>query len=747
MAQVKILKRSRDAVSCSSCKQRYDLIEVLDQHLETSLTGRRICPRTKAPALIVCIGCERDFPSVQELKQHIQDSFFHHPELSQPTGRVVFVGRLPANVREHDVVNILFDGYIVEATSMRTHCPHFDNFAFITLTTAAEANRAVKELHNKRLFNQKVIVSLQRSKEDSATRPPGHKARSRILSMAPSTSFTKPPAAASAKENTGPLLPVTVQLPQTAPAYFQPTPPPFDPRRPAFLYNPNTPVVYNQYHPTLPYYPPLPVDYGHPPIAPFNPAPVNHNRRYQPAPSFVPTGVLPATQHTLRESTEQRSRRQRGRRKQFPPQYDGPPDSPTASLPVVTEPGISMLPIGADDEYDSGIQVSTPARSSHCDDQTWPPLVSSGPIPEARAWTSFRDDQYDDAYRTLVHNCHDASSLLSAGVNVKKPAMPPLADLRAKIKCKSCRFSRRHLDRLLAESGVKGCSIARNGMHSFGGITHLTTLYENFEHPPAVASSSITTKRRAIALDCEMAGGRVCDGLVNQLIQLTAIDYFSGEVLISALVKPTLEIQQWRTEIHGVSRSMMSRAIDNGTALRDVFHARQLLFYFMNRNTILVGHALQNDLNVLKIAHDRCVDSELLAKAAINRAGQNGVGLQKLCDELLGLSVQREASHSCLEDSFAAREAVIYMVSHPEKLSVWAKAKQKVIDEELATRAAARKAKEEAREQAAVDAAKEKAARADDKRVQAVLSRVMRRGPSAGQKRKRGARTVLDYGV
>lgn len=129
MAQVKILKRSQDAVSCSGCKQRYDLIEALDQHLETSLTGRRICPRTKAPALIVCIGCERDFSSVQELKQHIQNSFVHHPELSQPSGRVVFVGRLPANVREHDVVNILFHGFIVSVAT--NHTP-FRSFRSIT---------------------------------------------------------------------------------------------------------------------------------------------------------------------------------------------------------------------------------------------------------------------------------------------------------------------------------------------------------------------------------------------------------------------------------------------------------------------------------------------------------------------------------------------------------------------------------------------------------------------------------------
>jgi RNA recognition motif-containing protein len=51
---------------------------------------------------------------------------------------------------------------------MRTHCPHFDNFTFITLTTAAEADRAVKELHNKRFLNQRVIVSLQRSNGISA---------------------------------------------------------------------------------------------------------------------------------------------------------------------------------------------------------------------------------------------------------------------------------------------------------------------------------------------------------------------------------------------------------------------------------------------------------------------------------------------------------------------------------------------------------------------------------------------------
>jgi DNA polymerase III epsilon subunit-like protein len=150
------------------------------------------------------------------------------------------------------------------------------------------------------------------------------------------------------------------------------------------------------------------------------------------------------------------------------------------------------------------------------------------------------------------------------------------------------------------------------------------------------------------------------------------------------------------------------------------------LFSFMDKSTILVGHALHHDLNVLKIAHDSRVDSEILAKAAIKRPGQNtGTSLKELCDSLIGLGVQTMANHSCLEDSFAAREAVIYMTLHPEELATWAEAKQRFIDEEAAKRLVARKTKEEAKKEAAIAEAKEKAATADDKRVQEVLTMAM----------------------
>ncbi|THX53439.1 hypothetical protein D6D06_06102 [Aureobasidium pullulans] len=761
MAQVKILKRAHNAVQCSSCKQRYDMIEPLDEHLETSSTGRRICPKTRAPALIVCVDCERDFTSVQQHEQHIQDSFSHNPGLSKPTGRSVYVGRLPANVTERDVVNILFEDFIVETTSMRTHCPHSDNFTFVNLTTPAEAYRATRELHNKHFLNQRVTVYLQRPKEANTSQPRGREARSRITSMSPSVFGVSP-----GKENIE-LQPPAMQQPQGKPVYVHSTLPPFDPRRPAFSFVSAPTIVHNQHYPPIP---PIPyTDYRQPhPMPQFIQPQINHNLANHPPPGFVSGGFLSTTQPPATNTSQRVSRRQRARRQKFPPSYDGASDPRPDSSETVASIDTMITDMSAftDGSHDSDIPSQQPSASSdfdsqHSVDQTWPALVSSDAVPEARAWTSFRDDELEDAYQALEKHCHDVDTLVSAGYNVTHPVMPPKSEIKAKVKCRSCRTSRQRLDRLIAESGKKGCSVARNGKHNFPGITHLTTRYEGFEHPPEHCPA--TSKRRAIALDCEMAGGWNGDGFVDQIIQLTAIDYLTGEVLISSLVKPTLDIQQWRTNIHGVSPRMMFQAIHEGTALTSVTHARDIMFSLMDKNTILVGHALNYDLNVLKIAHNRCVDSEILAKLAINRNRQGGTALKKVCESLMGLGVQRKATHSCLEDSFAAREAVIYMILHPTVLAEWAKAKQVIIDEEDAKRDAARKVKEEAKEEAKKKAAAEAGAQqeGEDAKAPAVLTLTMpalvptpldeiadelqmERGPSAGKKRKGGKWTVIN---
>ena len=644
---------------------------------------------------------------------------------------------------------------------MRTHCPHSDNFTFVNLTTPAEAYRATRELHNKHFLNQRVTVYLQRPKEANTSQPRGREARSRITSMSPSVFGVGP-----GKENIE-LQPPAMQQPQGKPIYVHSTLPPFDPRRPAFSFVSAPTIVHNQHYPPIP---PIPyTDYRQPhPMPQFIQPQINHNLANHPPPGFVSGGFLSTTQPPATNTSQRVSRRQRARRQKFPPSYDGASDPRPDSSETVASIDTMITDMSAftDGSHDSDIPSQQPSASSdfdsqHSVDQTWPALVSSDAVPEARAWTSFRDDELEDAYQALEKHCHDVDTLVSAGYNVTHPVMPPKSEIKAKVKCRSCRTSRQRLDRLIAESGKKGCSVARNGKHNFPGITHLTTRYEGFEHPPEHCPA--TSKRRAIALDCEMAGGWNGDGFVDQIIQLTAIDYLTGEVLISSLVKPTLDIQQWRTNIHGVSPRMMFQAIHEGTALTSVTHARDIMFSLMDKNTILVGHALNYDLNVLKIAHNRCVDSEILAKLAINRNRQGGTALKKVCESLMGLGVQRKATHSCLEDSFAAREAVIYMILHPTVLAEWAKAKQVIIDEEDAKRDAARKVKEEAKEEAKKKAPAEAGAQqgGEDAKAPAVLTLTMpalvptpldeiadelqmERGPSAGKKRKGGKWTVIN---
>lgn len=351
------------------------------------------------------------------------------------------------------------------------------------------------------------------------------------------------------------------------------------------------------------------------------------------------------------------------------------------------------MSLSIDGTADAVLDTIAPVSEARLsNDPSWPPLMSSEPIPEPRLWSVVPESQQEDILEVLRKNCHDARSLTAAGYNVELPSIPSLPQMEAKVKCKNCRKSRYYVDYTMEKTGqVDPCPSGRATHHIFGGVTHLIARYTDFRKAPKQSPGK--PKRRAIALDCEMAGGWNGDGFVEQLIQLTAVDYLSGEILISTLVAPTMDIRQWRSSIHGIKRGMMAEALANGTALVGSRQARAALFELMDNNTILVGHALHNDLNVLKIAHGRCVDSLVLAITAISRPGNKQAGLKKLCDDLLGLSVQRASTHSCLEDSFAAREVVLHMTNYPEALAVWAKVQQEKLDAEEVKRVSETEAK------------------------------------------------------
>ncbi|OQE16329.1 hypothetical protein PENFLA_c028G03742 [Penicillium flavigenum] len=189
-------------------------------------------------------------------------------------------------------------------------------------------------------------------------------------------------------------------------------------------------------------------------------------------------------------------------------------------------------------------------------------------------------------------------------------------------------------------------------------------------------SSDGLPKRRAIVLDCEMVqveGGR------RELAFLSAIDFLTGEILIDNYVQPKLKVVNWDSRFSGVTPGAMNKAVKKGTALFSWEGARSKLWEFMDSETVLVGHSLNNDLDVLGIIHWNIVDSSIITSEAVfhtvhAREPLNRTwSLKTLTNELVNYDIQvGKQGHSALEDAHATRDIVIWCLRYPEHLKVWA---------------------------------------------------------------------------
>jgi DNA polymerase III epsilon subunit-like protein len=198
---------------------------------------------------------------------------------------------------------------------------------------------------------------------------------------------------------------------------------------------------------------------------------------------------------------------------------------------------------------------------------------------------------------------------------------------------------------------------------------------DSTEFLPLPVVSTEHTKRKAVAIDCEMVG--VADNR-SELALLCAVDCLTGETLINSFVQPDEPVLDWRTGVSGVSPAVMAAAQAEGRVLAGWEAARAMLFRHVNADTVIVGHSVNYDLRVLRISHTKIVDSSILAGEAVfgmNKKFRRLWGLKQLCQDLLGLIIQDwpGEGHDCLEDSLAARELVLRCLRCPHELEAWAK--------------------------------------------------------------------------
>ncbi|KAI4593081.1 hypothetical protein KJ359_010169 [Pestalotiopsis sp. 9143b] len=184
----------------------------------------------------------------------------------------------------------------------------------------------------------------------------------------------------------------------------------------------------------------------------------------------------------------------------------------------------------------------------------------------------------------------------------------------------------------------------------------------------------LSPKRRAVVVDCEMVG---CEDGRDEAVHLSAIDFITGEVLVSSIVKPHQPVMEWRTNFTNLSPAAMAMATSRGETLGGASGARRELWKHIDENTILVGQSLNLDLNVLGVSHAVVVDSMILTHEAVfkGKKGFKRWGLQELCKDILGLEIRQNCNgtgHDSLEDCFATRELVLHCLSSPASLKSWA---------------------------------------------------------------------------
>ncbi|XP_002740318.1 uncharacterized protein LOC100371338 [Saccoglossus kowalevskii] len=163
---------------------------------------------------------------------------------------------------------------------------------------------------------------------------------------------------------------------------------------------------------------------------------------------------------------------------------------------------------------------------------------------------------------------------------------------------------------------------------------------------------------RCIAMDCEMVGAGF-DGKDNELARVSLVNEYGGCVY-DKYVKPREKVTDYRTAVSGITPAHIRKAEEFDVVQRDVAD--------MLKGRILVGHALNNDMKVLYLSHQRInVRDTARYKPFQKIMRTNRPGLKKLTKKILKMDVQ-QGEHNSVEDAQAAMK--LYMLHRKEWDSV-----------------------------------------------------------------------------
>jgi DNA polymerase III epsilon subunit-like protein len=141
-----------------------------------------------------------------------------------------------------------------------------------------------------------------------------------------------------------------------------------------------------------------------------------------------------------------------------------------------------------------------------------------------------------------------------------------------------------------------------------------------------------------LGIDCEM----ILTELGMELARVSVVN-LSGQILIDLHVKVSGNVVDYLSKYSGITAETLRNAT------HDFHEAQDAVVKLIKPTSILVGHSLENDLNILKIAFNRIVDTSVLY--CHPRGPPSKLSLQLLAFKILKLKLNRQAGHNSIEDA------------------------------------------------------------------------------------------------
>ncbi|KAK6637726.1 hypothetical protein RUM44_008148 [Polyplax serrata] len=202
----------------------------------------------------------------------------------------------------------------------------------------------------------------------------------------------------------------------------------------------------------------------------------------------------------------------------------------------------------------------------------------------------------------------------------------------------------------------KGCSTAK--LHVWSGVAAgVNGPLEGYVKTKPKKTSPPDGNYGVYSMDCEMC--YTTQGLELTKITLVATD---GRTVYDSFVKPENTIIDYNTRFSGIT----AKDLKKGNAAKNLKDVQNDLMGFINADTILIGHGLENDLKALKMIHSTVIDTSVIFPHYYGLPFRRS--LKSLVNSFLKRDIQ-SCGHDSFEDARACMELMLWRVKKDFKNS------------------------------------------------------------------------------